>query len=130
MKKALLKSILFVSLLLMTSCASGNYMQTVSFWHIGNFLQFALIAAIAAFLFILYDKMQSIDERLKQITDLLQGRHHQDVNRQPNTTFVEELQQSAPQQPAPQPAGIKCPECGVMVESGKTVCANCGYPLS
>lgn len=125
MKKALLQSILFVSLLLMTSCASGNYMQTVSFWHIGNFLQFALIAAIAAFLFKLYEKMQSIDDRLKQITDLLQGKHHQEVNQQPKTTVAQ-----TPQQPAAQPAVTKCPECGAIVESGKTVCPNCGYPLS
>ena len=125
MKKALLKSILFVSLLLMTSCASGNYMQTVSFWHIGNFLQFALIAAIAVFIFKLCDKMQSIDDRLKQISDLLQEKQHQEVNRQPNSTVIQ-----TPQQPAEQPAATKCPECGAMVESGKTVCPNCGYPLS
>ena len=60
MKKVILKSMFLSSLLLMTSCASGSYVKSVSFWHIGDFLEFVVIVGLGALVFLLYNKIQSI----------------------------------------------------------------------
>lgn len=137
MKKVILKSMFLSSLLLMTSCASGSYVKSVSFWHIGDFLEFVVIVGLGALVFLLYNKIQSIDDKLSRLIDLLQG------NSNPNTynptDYVnvqqpQQPQQTAPQQniqPTPQQPVMKyCPDCGASVEANKSACPNCGCPLN
>ena len=139
MKKVILKSMFLSSLLLMTSCASGSYMKSVSFWHIGDFLEFVVIVGLGALVFLLYNKIQSIDDKLSRLIDLLQGNSTPNtynstdyVNvQQPQQTAPQQNIQPTPQQPAPQQPVMKyCPDCGASVEANKSACPNCGCPLN
>ena len=145
MKKFILKS-MFVSslLLLMTSCASGSYMKTVSFWHEGNFLQFLVLVGIGVFVYLLYDKMQAIDRKLSQLIDLLRGNHNPNSYNVPNSNMnvgqpqqpvqqapQQSYTQPAPQAPAPQKTMKTCPDCGATYfDADQAVCSNCGCPLN
>ena len=142
MKKVILKSMFLSSLLLMTSCASGSYVKSVSFWHIGDFLEFVVIVGLGAIAFLLYNKIQSIDDKLSRLIDLLQGNSNPNtynptdyVNvqqpQQPQQTAPQQNIQPTPQQPAPQQPVMKyCPDCGASVEANKSACPNCGCPLN
>lgn len=142
MKKVILKSMFLSSLLLMTSCASGSYVKSVSFWHIGDFLEFVVIVGLGALVFLLYNKIQSIDDKLSRLIDLLQGNSNPNtynptdyVNvqqpQQPQQTAPQQNIQPTPQQPAPQQLVMKyCPDCGASVEANKSACPNCGCPLN
>lgn len=142
MKKVILKSMFLSSLLLMTSCASGSYMKSVSFWHIGDFLEFVVIVGLGALVFLLYNKIQSIDDKLSRLIDLLQGNSNPNtynstdyVNvqqpQQPQQTAPQQNIQPTPQQSAPQQPVMKyCPDCGASVEANKPACPNCGCPLN
>lgn len=142
MKKVILKPMFLSSLLLMmSSCASGTYVKSVSFWHIGNFLEFVVIVGLGAFVFLLYNKIQAIDEKLSRLIDLLQGNSNPNPNTYNPTNYVNVQQpqqpapqqntQPAPQQPAPQQPVVKyCPDCGTSVDANISACPNCGCPLN
>ena len=129
MKKVILKPVFLSSLLLMmSSCASGHYVKSVSFWHIGNFLEFVVIVGLGAFVFLLYNKIQSSAEKLSRLIDLLQGNSNPNSSNPTNYENVQQPQQ--PQQPAPQQMVKYCPDCGTSVEATQAACPNCGCPMN
>lgn len=126
MKKFLVKATFVMPLFLLSSCAnSGNYMKTIGYWHTGNLLQFLLIAAIAGLGYLVFTKVQSIDDTLKIISDQLDRLQSQ----QPSSVQHPAPQAQAPVAQAPQPAAMTCPDCGATVAPGATACPSCGCPL-
>lgn len=126
MKRILSNAALLIMLLSLGSCASGSYMQTVSYWHFGNLLQFALIAVLAIFVYFIYTRIQSIDSTLKEILE--QMRSGQNRNAAPGLPDGNNVQPAQPTQ-APQPEMKKCPDCGAVTGVNVRTCPNCGCPL-
>lgn len=125
MKKSFIKLAFVLPLFILSSCANGgSYMKTVAFWHFGNFLQFLLIAAIAGVLFLVFTKVQSIDDTLKEIMNELHQRQADNsipvsTSNQVNAQVVQE-----------QRSAVKsCPDCGAMLSGDASSCPNCGCPL-
>lgn len=139
MKKVILKSALLLPAIMLTSCASDDHVNTVSYWHLGDFLMLAALIAVGALVFLLFIKIQSIDNKLSQIIDLMQGKPIQNVGNQ--MSAMQSSSQPAPQpvqqpvyqtelQPAPQPVACFCPDCGTKFEPGTAECSKCGCPLA
>ena len=135
MKKFFVKSFSLAFILLFASCAEGNYMKTVSFWHMGNFLQFVAIVAIAALLYFIYTKFQNLEDSIRQLTDELMSL----ANRQVNNVSTPQQQSvnTVPQQPSgnnvsqsQQTGNVICPDCGSTCPQNATACPSCGCPLN
>jgi hypothetical protein len=125
MKKLFLKLAFVMPLFLLSSCAdSGSYVKSIAYWHFGNLLQFLLIAAIAGLAYLVFTKIQSMDDTLKIISDQLQQQSSSSQQIVQHTA-----QSNAPVVQAPQPAVKTCPDCGSTLAPDANTCPSCGCPV-
>lgn len=130
MKKLLLKVAFVMPWFLLSSCAdSGSYMKTIGYWHFGNILQFLLIAAIAGLGYMVFTKVQSIDDTLKIISEQLERLQQQQQSSSGQQPMQATSQVNTPITQTPQPAVKTCPDCGATLSPGATSCPNCGCPV-
>ena len=129
MKKLILELAFVMPLFLLSSCAdSGNYMKTIAYWHTGDLLQFLLIAAIAGLVYLVFTKVQSIDNTLKIISDQLDRFQRQQPSLTQQSVQAKD-QANAPVAQASQPAVKTCPDCGLTLATNATACPACGCPV-